>query len=129
MCETRGAQLPESKNSVNLVQTIASMSTSSPGYHFTHAYDVAKKIKDKMNNNTVVFGVITDSHVMTGDQYEADTKLSIRRAAFALDTVGKMVGADFVANLGDNQWENNIDTDNALKSLEYLNDSPHTRQS
>ena len=123
MCEARGAQLPGSKNSVNLVQTIASMSPSSPGYHFTHAYDVAKKIKDKMNNNTVVFGVITDSHVMTGDQYEADTKLSIRRAAFALDTVGKMIGADFVANLGDNQWENNIDTDNALKSLEYLNDS------
>lgn len=115
--------MPTTENSANLAATIATIPTHEdiPPYHYAEALTIAKKIEALQNADTFVFGVITDCHVRTGDTYETETKRSIDRAAFALEAVGKMTGVDFIANLGDNQWENNIDTAPALASMEYLN--------
>lgn len=93
-----------------------------PSYHFVEAARVVENIENFKTShpNNLVFGAISDIHVYNGNTtYEAKSKTAIKNAAFALETVGAMVGCDFIANLGDNCWENGIDTDNALLGATY----------
>ena len=93
-----------------------------PTYQYEEAGRVVEKILDfkRTHPNSLVFGAISDIHVYNADaSYEARTKTAIRHASFALEMVGSMAGCDFVANLGDNCWENGIDTNNALLGAQY----------
>ena len=93
-----------------------------PSYQFKEAGRVIGKIQEfkALHPNSLVFGAVSDIHILNGDAtYEAKSKTSAKHAAFALEMVGAMAECDFVANLGDNCWENGIDTDNALLGAEY----------
>lgn len=93
-----------------------------PSYHFVEAARVLENIENFKTShpNNLVFGAISDIHVYNGNAtYEAKSKTAIKNAAFALETVGAMVGCDFIVNMGDNCWENGIDTDNALIGAKY----------
>lgn len=93
-----------------------------PSYHYEEAGRVVKNILEfkAAHPNNFIFGAVSDIHVYANnDTYEANTKKSIRHAAFALETVGAAVGCDFIVNLGDNCWENGIDTDNAYTGAKY----------
>lgn len=97
-----------------------------PTYHYAEAARVAENILafKRTHANSLIFGAVSDSHVAhDNESYEANTKASIRHAAFALETVGAMVGCDFIVNLGDNCWENGIDTDTAYAGAKYAVDS------
>ena len=94
-----------------------------PSYHYAEAGKIIKKILDFKSThlNNLVFGTISDSHVYLNDAtYGESTAKSIRHGAFALDVVGKMVGCDFVANLGDNCWETGSATGNAYAGSLYV---------
>jgi hypothetical protein len=83
---------------------------------------VAKNIDDfkTTHPNHLIFGAVSDIHIYNGDAiYESKSQTSAKHAAFALETVGAMAGCDFIVNLGDNCWENGIDTDNAFKGAKY----------
>ena len=99
------------------------LNPSAQQYLKDHARKTADKISALQNSGTLTFGVITDSHVQSSGNYEAKTKRSIDSAAYALSSVGKAVDMDFVANLGDNQWENDIDSDKARSALDYFNNA------
>ena len=93
-----------------------------PSHHYTESARVVENILafKRAHANSLIFGAVSDIHVYANDAtYETQTKAAIRHAAFALETVGAMVGADFIANLGDNCWENGLDTDNAYEGAEY----------
>lgn len=93
-----------------------------PTYHYAEALRVAEKISDwkATHPNSLVFGAVSDIHIFANNAtYEAKSKTAVKNAAFALETVGAMVGADFIVNLGDNCWENGIDTDNAFIGAQY----------
>ena len=93
-----------------------------PTYHFIECARVLKNIENfkLTHTNNLIFGAVSDIHVFNGDAtYEAKSKTSIKHSAFALEMVGAMAGCDFIANLGDNCWENGIDTDNALIGAKY----------
>ena len=95
--------------------------TNVPTYHYAEAARVIEKITawKKEHPNNLVFGAVSDIHVFANDaQYGPLSKKAIRHAAFALETVGAMAGVDFVVNLGDNCWENGIDTENAFAGAE-----------
>ena len=97
-------------------------SVNIPTYHYVEALRVAKKISEwkAAHPNNLVFGAVSDIHILNNDAtYEEKSKKAIKHAAFALETVGAMVGADFIANLGDNCWENGIDTDNAYIGAQF----------
>lgn len=97
-----------------------------PSYHYAEAGRVVQNIRQWKTEhpNSLVFGAISDNHVFANDStYGPNTERSIRHASFALETVGCMAECDFVANLGDNCWENGIDTDNALEGATYTHDS------
>lgn len=88
-----------------------------PTYHYAEAGRVIDNIRTfkAAHPNSLIFGAISDIHVLNNDAtYEERSKRAIKNAAFALETVGAMSGCDFIANLGDNCWENGIDTDNAV---------------
>lgn len=80
-----------------------------PSYCYTEASDVAAKIQEVQDtgHRVLVFGCVSDAHPNYGDSYQALSRQSLHHGAWALGRVGKLVGADFVANLGDNAWENN----------------------
>lgn len=106
----------------NAVRSIQGGNKDIPTYHYAEALRVAEKISafKKAHTNNLVFGAISDIHVLNDDAtYEAKSKTAVKNAAFALETVGAMVGADFIVNLGDNCWENGIDTDNAFIGAQY----------
>lgn len=106
----------------NAVRSIQGGNKDIPTYHYAEALRVAEKISDfkKAHTNNLVFGAISDIHVLNDDAtYEAKSKTAVKNAAFALETVGAMVGADFIVNLGDNCWENGIDTDNAFIGAQF----------
>ena len=106
----------------NAVRAIQGGNADIPSYHYVEALRVAEKISEwkATHTNSLIFGAISDIHVYANDAtYEAKSKTAIKNAAFALETVGAMVGADFIANLGDNCWENGIDTDNAFAGAQY----------
>lgn len=93
-----------------------------PTYHYVETLRVAENISTfkKAHPNHLIFGAVSDIHVYNANStYEAKSKTSIKHAAFGLEMVGAMAGCDFIANLGDNCWENGIDTDNALVGAEY----------
>lgn len=93
-----------------------------PSYHYSEAARVSESVRawKKAHPNNLVFGAVSDVHVFANNaQYGPQAELAIRHAAFALETVGAMVSADFIANLGDNCWENGIDTDNAFEGARY----------
>ena len=93
-----------------------------PTYHYVETFEVAQKIADfkKEYPNSFIFGTISDNHVYANNAtYEELSKASLLHGAFALETVGAMVGCDFVANLGDNCWENGSHTDNAYQGSLY----------
>ena len=93
-----------------------------PSYHFVESARVLGRIEEfkAAHPNSLVFGAVSDVHVYNGDAtYEAKTKTSARNAAFGLEMVGAMSECDFIANLGDNCWENGIDTDNAMAGAKY----------
>lgn len=95
-----------------------------PTYHFVECARVLENIENfkTAHPNHLIFGAATDIHVFNGDAtYEEKSKTSIRNAAFALEMVGAMAECDFIANLGDNCWENGIDTDNAFLGAKYSN--------
>lgn len=92
----------------------------------THHYAESGRLIDLIRTfkvthpNSLIFGAVSDIHVLNNDAtYEAKSKASIKHAAFALEMVGAMAECDFIANLGDNCWENGIDTDNALVGAQY----------
>lgn len=94
-----------------------------PAYHYAEASRVAASIAEWKSNhtNSLVFGAISDIHVFANDEAKTEnTQNSIKHAAFALEQVGISAGCDFVVNLGDNCWENGIDTDNAMQAQEYV---------
>lgn len=93
-----------------------------PNYHFVECARVLEKVENfkAAHPNHLIFGAASDIHVFNGDTtYEAKTKAGAKHAAFALEMVGAMAGCDFIANLGDNCWENGIDTDNAMAGAKY----------
>ena len=93
-----------------------------PSYHFVESARVAEKIKafKSAHPNSLTFGTVSDIHVLNNDAtHEAKSKAGIKHASFALEMVGAMAECDFIANLGDNAWENGIDTDNALVGAKY----------
>lgn len=93
-----------------------------PTYHYVESGRVVDNILTfkRAHPNNLVFGIVSDIHVYNADAtYETPTKKSIKHAAFALETVGAMTSCDFVVNLGDNCWENGIDTDNAYVGVQY----------
>lgn len=93
-----------------------------PTYHYVECGRVVDTIRDfkATHSNSLVFGTVSDIHVLNNDAtHEAKSKTSIRHASFALEMVGAMAECDFIANLGDNCWENGIDTDNALIGAQY----------
>lgn len=93
-----------------------------PTYHFEECARVVGNIAGfkAAHPNSLIFGAVSDIHVAhNNDTYEANTKASIRHAAFGLEMVGAMAGCDFVVNLGDNCWENGIDTDDAYQGAKY----------
>jgi predicted MPP superfamily phosphohydrolase len=88
-----------------------------PTYHYIESARVVDNILafKSAHPNSLIFAVVCDIHVYIGNEtYESKSITAIKNAAFALETVGAMVDCDFIANLGDNCWENGIDTDNAL---------------
>lgn len=88
-----------------------------PTYHYIESARVVDNILalKSAHPNSLIFGAVSDIHVYIGNEtYESKSITAIKNAAFALETVGAMVDCDFIANLGDNCWENGIDTDNAL---------------
>lgn len=93
-----------------------------PTYHYVESGRVIDNIRafKTAHPNSLTFGAISDIHVYNGDEtYEAKSKAGINHASFALEMVGAMAECDFIANLGDNAWENGIDTDNALLGAKY----------
>lgn len=93
-----------------------------PSYHFVESARVLKNIENfkAAHPNHLIFGAVSDIHVYNANAtYEANSKAAIRNAAFGLEMVGAMAGCDFIANLGDNCWENGIDTDNAMAGAKY----------
>ena len=93
-----------------------------PSYHFVESARVADNIRacKTAHPNNITFGTVSDIHILNGDAtHEAKSKAGIKHAAFALEMVGAMAECDFIANLGDNCWENGIDTDNALIGAKY----------
>lgn len=93
-----------------------------PSYHFVECARVLENIENFKTShpNSLVFGAVSDIHVYNGNTtYESKSKASIKHSAFALEMVGAMAQCDFIANLGDNCWENGIDTDNALLGAKY----------
>jgi YD repeat-containing protein len=93
-----------------------------PSYHFVECARVLENIENFKTShpNSLVFGAVSDIHVYNGNAtYESKSKASIKHSAFALEMVGAMAQCDFIANLGDNCWENGIDTDNALLGAKY----------
>lgn len=104
------------------IDSITGGNADIPTYHFTEAARLINKIAEfkTAHPNSLIFGAVSDVHVYNGDAtYEAKSKTAVKNAAFALETVGAMSGCDFIANLGDNCWENGIDTDNALAGAQY----------
>ena len=96
---------------------------SVPGYHDLEAMAVMEKIRQvrSSGSNVLVFGAMADSHVHVGTQYEAMTKVSARHGGFALETVGRWAGCNFLANLGDNCWGGDLDTAEDFAAARYLN--------
>lgn len=93
-----------------------------PSYHFAEAGRVISNIRSfKISHpNNLIFGAVSDIHIYNANAtYESRSKTSVKHAAFALEMVGAMAECDFVANLGDNCWENGIDTENALLGAKY----------
>lgn len=94
-----------------------------PTPHYAEVFEVAKKIDDFKKNhpNNFVFGTISDNHVYANNAtYEENSKESLVHGAFALEAIGSMIECDFVANLGDNCWENGSHTDNAYQGSLYV---------
>ena len=93
-----------------------------PSYHFAECgrvIDTIRAFKTAYPKH-LIFGAVSDIHVYNANStYEAKSKAAIKHAAFALEMVGAMAECDFIANLGDNCWENGIDTDNALIGAKY----------
>ncbi len=93
-----------------------------PNYHFAEVARVLENIENfkAAHPNHLIFGAVSDTHVYNADAtYEAKSQNAIKYSAFALEMVGAMAECDFIANLGDNCWENGIDTDNALLGAKY----------
>lgn len=93
-----------------------------PTYHFTECARVLEKIENfkAAHTNHLIFGAVSDVHVYNGDTtYDASSKAGALHAAFGLEMVGAMAGCDFIVNLGDNCWENGLDTANALAGATY----------
>ena len=93
-----------------------------PSYHFAEAGRVIGKIRDfkASHPNSLVFGTVSDIHVCYSDtKYTERSETAIKHASFALETVGAMAECDFIANLGDNGWENGIDTANGSKEAHF----------
>ncbi len=114
-----------------------------PAYCEYEAVRVAGVISEKISelkraeHRYITFGAVTDNHVANKHKWidsngelneitalqDVLTKASIRHGAYALKYVSDLVGCDFIANLGDNNWENNIDTDNAYTAGSYTRDT------
>lgn len=93
-----------------------------PSYHITEAARVTEVVSafKAAHPNSLTFGAVSDIHVYNANAtYEAKSKTSAKHSAFALETVGALAGCDFIVNLGDNCWENGIDTANALAGAQY----------
>lgn len=93
-----------------------------PGYHDWEAGAVADRIRRLRDTgvNLLVFGVMADSHVHVGTNYETLTKVSARHAAFALENVGRWSQCMFLANLGDNCWGSDLDSPEDAAAAAYL---------
>lgn len=93
-----------------------------PAHHAAAAMTMADKIAQIRDSgaSVLVFGVITDSHVNVGTDYEPLTRTSARHGAYALETVSRWAGCDFLANLGDNCWGTCIDAAEDAAAARYL---------
>lgn len=94
-----------------------------PGYHDLEAMEVLDKLRNlrSAGGNLLVCGVMADSHVHVGTDYEALSKVSARHGAYALEAVGRVAGCTFLANLGDNCWSGNLDDADDYAAAQYLN--------
>jgi predicted MPP superfamily phosphohydrolase len=93
-----------------------------PTYHLDECARVRQNIATfkASHPNSLIFGAVSDIHVYNANAtYEAKSKASIKHSTYALETVGALAGCDFIVNLGDNCWENGIDTANALAGATY----------
>ena len=100
----------------------AEADTPIPTYHYVESGRVANEIAafKEAHPNRLMFGVVSDVHVYNDDPtYEEPSKESSVYSSFALETVGAMTGCDFIVNLGDNCWQNGIDTEQAYLGAEY----------
>lgn len=98
-----------------------------PDFCYPAALDAAAKIRavQDTGHDVLVFGCVSDAHPNYGGTYQALSRQSLRHGLWALGLVGKLVEADFVANLGDNAWENN-DTGDSYDS--WHSNQAYTRQ-
>lgn len=120
--QANNAQLRECIETANALPDASGGYSDIPNYHFVESGRLVDKIREfkLAHPNNLVFGTVSDIHVFNGDAtYEAKSKTSIKHAAFGLEMVGAMAECDFIANLGDNCWENGIDTENALIGAKY----------
>lgn len=104
------------------IRSIVGGNGNIPTYHYVEAFNIAQIVDEfKYDHpNRFTFGCISDNHVFNGDAtYEELSKVSVLHGAFGLETVGAMASVDFVANLGDNCWENGSHTDNAYQGSLY----------
>ena len=92
---------------------------SIPRYHYQEAGRVIERLRTlkALHPNSICFGTIADNHV---DKSSDNLKASAIYASFALETVGKMTPCDFVANLGDNHANTNIDTDSDYANIVFM---------
>ena len=104
------------------IDSIRGGSGDIPTYHYTESWRVIEKIRDfkAAHPNSLVFGAVSDIHVCYSDsKYTERSEKAIKHAAFALETVGAMAECDFITSLGDNGWENGIDTSNGIKEARF----------
>ena len=90
-----------------------------PNYHLQEAGRVIERLRSLKTShpNSIVFGTIADNHVdITNDNLKA----SAVNASFALEAVGQMTPCDFVANLGDNHANTNIDNDSDYANIVFM---------
>lgn len=120
--QENNANLREVLNTINELPDASGDNGDIPTYHFVETARVLENIENfkVAHPNNLIFGAVSDIHVLNNDvTYEEKSKVSINHASFALEMVGAMAECDFIANLGDNCWENGIDTENAMLGAKY----------
>ncbi|MBQ7792390.1 MAG: hypothetical protein IJ367_02730, partial [Clostridia bacterium] len=122
-------------DSVNMLQPVCpvtehadewTVSKTYPQYYFEEAYRLIHTVDydtQHSEHQYLIFGAVTDSHVGIDNAEEPLAKESIRHGAYALDFISDKINNAFIVNLGDNTWENNIDSDLSYSGAQYTIDT------